>query len=174
MSPISNGEAQLKEIIDEVKPAATPLVFKTNSNDPAQNKVIPVYTTTTAPTSNKLKGSYYASSVTDHICRVEYKSESMRVLGVDNSKNLIFTTAQASVLTNQKYIPMNTCWLEVPSNTAADLKTVISSTPAGIQDVKTDTNSHKGTYTLTGVRIDNEQHLRAGIYIQNGKKVVIK
>lgn len=171
---ISNGEAQLKEITDEVKPAATPLVFKTNSNDPAQNKVIPVYTNTSAPTDNKLKGTYYASSVNEHICRVEYNSASMRVLGVDSNKKLIFTTAKEADLTKSKYIPMNTCWLEVPTSLSGDLKTVVSNTPAGIQDIHTDGSRRKGTYTLTGVRVDNEQHLRAGIYIQNGKKVVIK
>ena len=171
---ISNGEAQLKEITDEVKPAATPLVFKTNSNDPAKNKVVPVYTNTTAPTDNKLKGTYYASSVNEHICRVEYNSASMRVLGVDSNKKLIFTTAKEADLTKSKYIPMNTCWLEVPTSLSGDLKTVVSNTPAGIQDIHADGSRRKGTYTLTGVRVDNEQHLRAGIYIQNGKKVVIK
>ncbi len=46
----------------------------------------------------------------------------------------------------------------------------------GINDINIDTeNSQKqGVYTISGVRVQNTQNLPKGIYVMNGKKVVVK
>lgn len=172
---VSEGQFRLKEITDDIKPAATPLLFKSDSNDPANNKIIPVTDETTAPTDNLLGGTYFANSIDGHIARVAYDAANMRVLGVDADKHLIFTTATANDLTDKKYINMNTCWLNIPDYLSGDLKRVSRDDFTAIRSIEAShqKTATKGTYTLTGVRID-EKSLRPGIYIQNGKKVVIK
>jgi hypothetical protein len=47
---------------------------------------------------------------------------------------------------------------------------------SGISNIEANTqeNAVKGTYTLSGVQVDDTKALRPGIYIKNGKKIVIK
>ena len=173
---VHTGQFQLKPIETEIIPASTPLVFKTNSNDPAQNKIIPVYETTSAPTDNYLSGTYFACRTRKHKVYVEFDASKMRVLGVDAEKNLILTADATGRLTEDGDIPMNTCWLSVPEGLSGDFKRVDRDTYTAISNIKADTkeNAQKGTFTLTGVQVDDSKALRPGIYIQNGKKVIIK
>lgn len=170
------GQFQLKQVESEIIPAATPLVFKTDSNDPAQNKIIPVAETTSVPTDNLLSGTYFSSRNRNHLAYVEFDASKMRVLGVDADKNLIFTEDATGALTDNNDIPMNTCWLNVPEGLSGDFKRVDRDTYTAISNIKADTkeNAQKGTFTLTGVQVDDSKALRPGIYIQNGKKVIIK
>ena len=172
---VKDGEFQLKEITSEVKPASTPMVFKCSSDDPSMNKIIPVADITTAPTDNLLGGTLFASSIRKHIKRVEFDATNMRVLGKNSDGDLIFTTAKPEQLTDESYIPMNTAWLNVPSGLTGDFKLVSRDNFTGIRniDAKKD-NTNNAIYTLTGVRQNNKNSLRKGIYISNGKKIVIR
>lgn len=173
---VHTGQFQLKEIIDEIKPAATPMIIKCSSDDAAQNKITPVSATTTAPTDNLLGGTYFASSLKKHIARVEYDSKTMRVLGKDTNGKLIFTTASEDYLTKKMYIPKNTAWLNIPASLTGDFQLVSRDTYSGISNVKVSAqeNSPKGTYTITGIKVDETKPLHPGIYIKDGQKVVIK
>jgi hypothetical protein len=173
---VHQGQFELMEITDEIKPAATPLLFMSDSNDPAQNKIIPVNEVTSKPEGNLLGGTYFANSIDGHIARVEFKESTMRVLGVDAENNLIFTTAKASDLTDSKYINMNTCWLNIPEGLTGDFKLVDRGTYTGISNIETSLpkTAQKGTYTLTGVQVDDTKALRPGVYIKDGKKIVMK
>jgi hypothetical protein len=70
---------------------------------------------------------------------------------------------------------MNTAWLNVPSGLTGDFKLVSRDNFTGIRniDAKKD-NTNNAIYTLTGVRQNNKNSLRKGIYISNGKKIVIR
>lgn len=173
---VHTGQFQLKPIESEIIPASTPLVFKTNSNDPAQNKIIPVYETTSAPTDNYLSGTYFACRTRKHKVYVEFDASKMRVLGVDADKNLVLTSDATGRLTEDGDIPMNTCWLNVPEGLSGDFKLVDRGTYTAISNIETSLpkTAKKGTYTLTGVQVDDTKALRPGIYIQNGKKIIIK
>ena len=172
---VKEGMFQLKEINDDIKPAMTPMVFKCSSDDPAKNMVIPVTDVTTTPSDNFLGGTLFACSTRKHIERVEFDATTMRVLGASSDGNLIFTTAKASDLTDESYIPMNTAWLYVPSGLTGDFKLVSREDYTGIRSIKTETETNtKGTYTLSGVQVSGDVNLRPGIYIKNGKKIVIK
>lgn len=171
---VHTGQFQLKEITDEIKPAATPMIIKCSSDDAAQNKITPVSATTTAPTDNLLGGTYFASSLKKHIARVEYDSKTMRVLGKDTNGKLIFTTASEDYLTKKMYIPKNTAWLNIPASLTGDFQLVSRDTYSGISNVKVSENSPKGTYTITGIKVDETKPLHPGIYIKDGQKVVIK
>lgn len=171
---IEDGKFQLQEITDDVIPGATPLVFKCRSNDPAQNKILPVYTDTFAPDGNKLSGTYFACTTNGHEEYVEYSSKKMRVLGVDADKNLILTKASESYLADGWMIPMNTCYYNITNSYTGDYKLVSRDEFTGIQSINTDTNNaQSATYTLTGVKVES-QNPKPGLYIRNGKKVVIK
>ena len=173
---VHEGQFQLKQIESDIIPAATPLIFKSDSNDPAQNKVIPIHETTTAPTDNLLGGTYFANSIDGHIARKQFNESSMRVLGVNDNNELIFTTASKSYLTENLYIPMNTCWLNVPTGLTGDFKLVSRDTFTGVTSIETtpQESAVKGTFTLSGVQVDDNKALRPGIYIKNGQKIVIK
>ena len=172
---VKDGEFQLKEITSEVKPASTPMVFKCSSDDPANNKIIPVAEITTAPTDNLMGGTLFASSIRKHIKRVEFDATTMRVLGKNSDGDLIFTTAKPEQLTDNSYIPMNTAWLNVPSGLTGDFKLVSRDNFTGIRNIDAQkSNTDNAIYTLTGVRQNNKNSLRKGIYISNGKKIVIR
>jgi hypothetical protein len=173
---VHEGQFQLNEITDEVKPGATPLVFKCSSSNPADNKIMPVYTSTTAPTDNKLKGTYFACTTNLHEEYIEYNANTMRVLGADANKNLVLTKASESYLAEGWMIPMNTCYLVDQKGISGDFKLVTRSEFTGISSIEANTqkNATKGTFTLSGVQVDDNKALRPGVYIKDGKKIVIK
>lgn len=171
---ISEGKCRLQEITTEVIPAATPLVFMCSSNDPANNKVIPVTDETTAPASNMLGGTYFART-SGHKVNVRYDESSMRVLGKNDAGELAFIKATKQNLTSSHYIPANTCWLNIPEEYTGEFKAQSSGDYTGIRNINADTknNADDTIYTLTGTKA-NAKTLRPGIYIKNGQKVVIK
>lgn len=173
------GRCRLKEITSEVIPAATPIIFKCSSNDPAQNMVMPVTDEAEKPTDNYLAGTYFASTTNKHKEYVEYDDATMHVLGVGADGQLSFVTAKSTDLVNDgQHIPMNTCWLRLFNNLTGEFTVLDESQYAGISTINTDANevnpSKQGTYSLSGVRMSNSELLKPGIYIQNGKKKVIK
>ena len=173
------GRCRLKEITSEVIPAATPIIFKCSSNDPAQNLVMPVTDEAEKPTDNYLAGTYFASTTNKHKEYVEYDDATMHVLGVGADGQLSFVTAKSTDLVNDgQHIPMNTCWLRLFNNLTGEFTVLDETQYAGIRAIDTDANevdpSKQGTYSLSGVRMSNSELLKPGIYIQNGKKKVIK
>lgn len=172
------GRCRLKEITSEVIPAATPIIFKCSSNDPAQNMVMPVTDEAEKPTDNYLAGTYFASTTNKHKEFVEYDDATMHVLGVGADGQLSFVTAKSTDLVNDgQHIPMNTCWLRVFNNLTGNFTVLDETQYAGISTINPDKEigtSKQGTFSLSGVRINDSRQLKPGIYIQNGKKMVIK
>jgi hypothetical protein len=101
----------------------------------------------------------------------------MRVLGKNEAGELAFVTATKADLYSSHYIPQNTCWLNVPNGLTGDFKLVSREEfTTGIRNINaegTNGDANAPIYTLTGTRA-NTKSLRPGIYIQNGKKKVIK
>lgn len=170
------GVCRMKEITSDVIPAATPIIFKCSSNDPAQNMVMPVVDETSAPTDNYLAGTLFASVTTKHEKYVAYDASTMRVLGVNDANQVIFTTAKSTDLANDgQHIPMNTCYLRVFNGLTGDFRLVDNDEYTGIRNINAAENSNSHPiYTLSGVKVDGSKTLKPGIYIQNGKKMVIK
>lgn len=170
------GVCRMKEITSDVIPAATPIIFKCSSNDPAQNMVMPVVDETSAPADNYLAGTLFASVTTKHEKYVAYDASTMRVLGVNDANQVIFTTAKSTDLANDgQHIPMNTCYLRVFNGLTGDFRLVDNDEYTGIRNINAAENSNNHPiYTLSGVKVDGSKTLKPGIYIQNGKKMVIK
>ena len=175
----SEGKCRLKEITSEVIPAATPIIFKCSSNDPAQNMIMPVTDAAEKPTDNYLAGTFFASTTNKHLRYQVYDDASMHVLGLGADGQLSFVTAKSTDLVNDgQHIPMNTCWLRLFNGITGDLTVLNEELYAGIRTIETANQAagtdKEGIYTLTGVKVDGSQQLKPGIYIQNGKKMVIK
>jgi hypothetical protein len=99
----------------------------------------------------------------------------MRVLGKMSDGSLGFVTANIST------IPANTAYIVVPEDAEAEIKLVPESDyTVGVEDVTVDSDSNKpfNIYTTTGVLVKQNatstEGLPAGIYISNGRKIVVK
>ena len=175
---VQQGACRLQEITTEIIPGNTPIIFKCSSNDPAQNMIMPVIDAGTGVSGNQMGGTFFASTTNKHKEYVEYNASTMRVLGVNSNNELVFTTATAAQLANDgQHIPMNTCWLNVSESITGDLLAVDAANYSGIQTINNDatsSNTKQGTYSLSGIRVDDSKPMKPGIYIQNGKKMVVK
>lgn len=160
----------LKEITGTI-PAKTPVIIKCSSNDPANNRLEPVISGGSSVSDNKMAGVYCASTITGFVNVKIYDASSMRVIGKSNGK-LAFIKASASDLVDSKYLRANKAYLIVGS----DASSVMTEDGTGISTIKNNEtpNDVEGTYTLTGVRIPEGVTPQPGIYIRNGKKIVIK
>ncbi len=162
----------LKEINDEVIAATMPVIIKCNSNNPADNKIQPVASGGQEPGDNMLNGVYCSlTNVNKHFNAKAFNPSTMRVLGVSNGQ-LAFVSSSSN-LVDGKYLPANKVYLNVEGVSA---NSTLTPSGTGIINVKTEEKSDapEGTYTLTGVRIPDGVTPKAGVYIKNGKKVVIK
>lgn len=172
------GVFQLKKITDDIKPALTPMIIKCKTNDASKNQITPVVATTTAPSDNKLRGTLFCSFTYEHEKNVKFEKNTMRVLALNNAGELVFTTDNSSLTKDmgKYYIPKNTAYLYNASALSGDYKLVSREDYTGIKDIETKAQSKvsKGTYTLSGIPVDSNKVLRPGVYIKDGKKVVIR
>lgn len=120
-----------------------------------------------AETDNKdnlLKGTQEEKDVTAETGKCIYK------LANDTERGLGFYwgSPDGKTLNNKE----NKCYLELDETTASAKPYFIIDTITGISNVDADKPADDGFYyTLSGIRVANP---RGGIYIKNGKKVIIK
>ena len=152
-------------------PAATPVIIECSSSNNWDNKILPVTSNATLNTNNCLYG-VYCSFVSDRAINGEiYNSQTRRTLGKSEDGKLAFVQATSDDLEAGTYLRHNKAYLMVGSD-AGDVLTLGGST--AIQNVKSDDTADQGIYTLTGVRIPEGVTPRPGVYVKNGKKIVIK
>lgn len=164
------GVAVIKEVTEV--PAQTPVLFRCGSSTPSGNKLTLLPSVTADLGANCLNGNYYCNDVaasTGHRNVTNYDSSTMRMLG---------TTADgkpAFVKSNITYLPANKCYLKV--NSAPDELLIMTQAEydayvTGIDQITTnEKEGEKVIYDLQGRRV---QAPTKGVYIVNGKKVVIK
>lgn len=183
--------AELKEITDKKIPALTPVIIECYSNNASDNKVVLLEEELNPISGNKLKGNvfcYIPQGNEDPKLKnaLEYKNSTMRVLASVNGK-LAFVADNNSALISKngnKYIPANKAYLPIKADYNTATANGIYLLPpdeyavaASINKVATNEPGKRGIYTLTGVKVkedDNTEDLPNGIYIIDGKKQVIK
>lgn len=169
---VNDTEFSLKEITGTV-PAGTAIIIQCASDDYTQNIISPE-TSSADAIANHLGAVYFDRTDANHKNATAYNKNTMRVLGVDENKQLVFQVAPESYLKSGAYLPHNKCYLGV-SNSAAETLYVKGTT--GIHEIQTATDvktaDKEGTYNLNGQRMENEP-TAPGVYIQNGKKLIIK
>lgn len=167
----SGSSFTMQEITGTI-PAKTPVIIECSSNNYADNKILPVEETGSAGT-NLLIGTYCARKESKYLNVTAYDKSTMRAIGKSDGK-LAFVKASSSDLYEGAYLKANKAYLQVPSS-ASDKLILNGST--GIDNIEAEEaveTAKKGTYTLTGVRIPDDVTPKPGIYIKDGKKVVIK
>lgn len=167
---VDSKNFSLKKWTKSVVPATMPVIIKCSSSNPANNIIKPVTDSESEPSDNQLSGRYFDNSNTGHVNRLAYDASTMRVIDVEDGK-LVFAKASSSYLTNSKYMPHNKAYLNVSSSAAS---TLYESGTAGIQDAINTEVTDDAIYTLTGVKLPKNASPRPGIYVKNGKKIVIK
>lgn len=134
-----NNIAVIKEIKEEVIPAATPIIVKCVSDNPVDNKIELLFNSGTAINDNLLDGVYFCNHFVyegeSKDARTKFDESTMRILNVkdnklvfsNDSEYLIKRSWQSSkesyyfgVDTN-KYLNANQSFLNVASGTAASL-----------------------------------------------------
>lgn len=168
------GVAVITEITSDV-PAQTPVLLRCTGATPSDNKLTLLDPNTSATIGdNYLNGNYYCNDVaesTGHRNVKAYNASTMRMLGVDADGKPAF------VKSNIQYLPANKCYLAVNASTAPDVLKIMTEAEyetyvTGIEQITTSTtDGTKVVYDLQGRRV---QAPSKGLYIVNGKKMIIR
>lgn len=189
--------AELKEISDGIIPAATPVIIECSSSFVSDNKVTLLIEDYSPITGNELKGRVFCfvpepTWEQDLKNALAFNEKTMRVLGVKDGKLAMVADNNNAlkIITNsngvkEKYMPANKAYLPISSSDAAATANGIKlllpdeyAVATSISKVVSEEMSAKeGVYTLTGVKVkdgNNTKGLPTGIYIVNGKKLIIR
>jgi hypothetical protein len=173
---------EMKEIDSDIIPANTPVIIRCNSANPQDNKIEPVIGGYTLDEVNWLGGVYCSLYVSGHHNVTPFDRLTMRILGLTDDGELAFIAnpiperLYKGYIENNRvygYLMANKAYLKVNANDA-DVMTLGGYTPGAINDAKTDGKVKTGVYTLTGIRLPDGVNPPAGIYVKDGKKVIIK
>ena len=171
--------AEMDEIMGLEFPGATPMIIKTTTQDPSQNRVNVLTTSSASVSGNLLKGVYFCSTdnllpwydqlAGNHENYVLNNPATMRVFAVDNGELVLKKVTW-------KYIPRNSFYMQVPS-TAPDVYRLLppDAYATSISTVSINNRAANLVYNLSGQLISEQGTvgLRAGLYVQNGRKIVV-
>ena len=187
------GVVIIKELTGTI-PAKTPVLIECSSTDISKNQITPVLRRVVVPSDNVAKGVYFClgDRWSAHYNSTKFDPSTMRVLSLNTYGNLAVSTSTQNLKTvmiepkgaDGKHltitaIPANSWYIPVSSSAPSELKLVTAEQYAtGIKDITVKPASLYNVYTLEGMQIKKNatsiSDLHQGIYIINGKKVVIK
>lgn len=174
VTKVNEHYAAFKEVEAGKVPAGTPVFFECSSENASDNRLSPLMENVQSLSDNLLKGVYFnfSSASAEKRNQVTYNSQTMRVLGKMSDGSLGFVTANIST------IPANTAYIVVPEGSDAEIKLVPESEfTVGIENVVVDNNKPFNIYSTTGVlvrqNVTSTDGLPAGMYIANGRKIVV-
>ena len=189
----NEGVVIIKELTGTI-PANTPVLIECSSTDISKNQITPVLNSDAVPSDNLAMGVYFClgDRWSAHYNSTKFDPSTMRVLSLNTYGNLAVSTSTQNLKTvmiepkgaDGKHltitaIPANSWYIPVSSSAPSELKLVTAEQYAtGIKDITVKPASLYNVYTLEGVQIKKNatsiSDLHPGIYIINGKKVVIK
>ena len=187
------GVVIIKELTGTI-PANTPVLIECSSTDISKNQITPVLNSDAVPSDNLAIGVYFClgDRWSAHYNSTKFDPATMRVLSLNTYGNLAVSTSTQNLKTvmieprgaDGKHltvtaIPANSWYIPVSSSAPSELKLVTAEQyVTGIKDITVKPASLYNVYTLEGVQIKKNatsiSDLHQGIYIINGKKVVIK
>lgn len=189
----NEGVVIIKELTGTI-PANTPVLIECSSTYISKNQITPVLNSDAVPSDNLAIGVYFClgDRWSAHYNSTKFDPSTMRVLSLNTYGNLAVSTSTQNLKTvmieprgaDGKHltvtaIPANSWYIPVSSSAPSELKLVTAEQYAtGIKDITVKPASLYNVYTLEGVQIKKNatsiSDLHQGIYIINGKKVVIK
>ena len=175
--------AKVKKLAQQgdVVPAQTAVVLECNSTNPADNQLLPTGDETPVPSNNRLCGTFFGEAISG--LTVKDGTGAERNVTRDNIRAFNINTADSrnpigfyKVKSNVTNIPGNKAFLVLTNAEAQAKGFVLEFEDGGTTGIETIENSKNSTddgvyYDLQGRRVENPTR---GIYIVNGKKVVIK
>lgn len=167
---IGLGYAVISEVDGDIS-KETPLLVRCSGKTPKENKVTLLNPGVTgSQVTNYLVGNYYCNQVeqsTGHRNVTAYNPSTMRMLGTTSDGKPAF------VKSNISYLPANKCYLAVSTSAPEVLQIVTEAEYAtGIHELSVPAaDGAKDIYDLQGRRVTTPSK---GLYIVNGKKVIIK
>lgn len=175
--------AKVKKLAQQgdVVPAQTAVVLECNSTNPADNQLLPTGDETPETSNNRLCGTFFGEAING--LTVKDGTGAERNVTRDNIRAFNINTADSrnpigfyKVKSNVTNIPGNKAFLVLTNAEAQAKGFVLEFEDGGTTGIETIENSKHSTedgvyYDLQGRRVENPTR---GVYIVNGKKVVIK
>ena len=175
--------AKVKELAQQgdTVPAQTAVVLECNSTNPADNQLLPTGDEKPKTSNNRLCGTFFGGAINGLTVKdgagndYNVTHDNIRAFNINtaDSRNPIGFYKVKNNVTN---IPGNKAFLVLTSTEAQAKSFVLEFEDGGTTGIETIENSKNSTddgvyYDLQGRRVENPTR---GIYIVNGKKVVIK
>ena len=175
--------AKVKELAQQgdTVPAQTAVVLECNSTNPADNQLLPTGDEKPKTSNNRLCGTFFGGSINGMTVKdgagndYNVTHDNIRAFNINtaDSRNPIGFYKVKNNVTN---IPGNKAFLVLTSTEAQAKSFVLEFEDGGTTGIETIENSKHSTedgvyYDLQGRRVENPTR---GVYIVNGKKVVIK
>ena len=175
--------ARVKKLAQQgdVVPAQTAVVLECNSTNPADNQLLPTGDETPVTSNNRLCGTFFGSAINGLTVKdgagnnYNVTNDNIRAFNINtaDSRNPIGFYKVKSNVTN---IPGNKAFLVLTNAEAQAKGFVLEFEDGGTTGIETIENSKHSAedgvyYDLQGRRVENPTR---GVYIVNGKKVVIK
>ena len=175
--------AKVKKLAQQgdVVPAQTAVVLECNSTNPVDNQLLPTGDETPQTSGNRLCGTYFGAAING----LEVKDGAGNAYNVTHDNVRAFNINTADARNPIGFYKLNSTVTSVPGNkaflvltsTEAQAKSFVLSfddgETTGIETINVEKNATEDGvyYDLQGRRVE---HPTRGIYILNGKKVVIK